>query len=88
MQHQSVVGELRFPAECRVYSPRLCDVWPDVSHDEAEPGDWFTDMRHTIYLWSPVKRPAFDSTRVYTDSIKAIERAIAAKEQLDNLFAK
>lgn len=69
-------GKLR-----RIYSPSLHDVWRDVQHAAAESGDWFTDLRHVIYLFLRTKRQPLDITPGYVNSMQIIERSLALKKR-------
>ncbi|WAH37853.1 DUF2515 family protein [Alicyclobacillus dauci] len=71
----------------RIYSPRLDEVWEDVQHPPAEPGDWFVDDRYVIYLFDPDPKHPADFTDTYVESIKTIEHLILAKEKLESLVA-
>jgi hypothetical protein len=70
----------------RIYSPKLSDVWPDVMHGYAEPGDWFTNLKHVIYLFEKLRIQSFDITDKYLQSIKTTESFVMAKEKVGNLL--
>lgn len=64
----------------KIYSPKLEAVWPPVEHPPAEPGDWFQDLRHVVYLFDETPRQPSDITDEYVQSIRTIEALIIAKD--------
>lgn len=55
-------------------------VWPPVEHPCAEPGEWFQDLRHVVYLFDEIPRQPFDIADEYVQSIRTIEALITARD--------
>jgi hypothetical protein len=72
----------------KIYSPKLKDVWADVEHQQAEPGDWFQNSIHVIYLFDNPSQRDFDITEKYVHSIKSIENFIVIKEKAQRILPK
>jgi hypothetical protein len=70
----------------RVYSPKLQDVWTDVRHEPAEPGDWFRDLRHVRYVFEERKERPDDFTTKYIQSLQRVERLLVAKDAVTKTF--
>ncbi|GER68051.1 hypothetical protein BpJC7_20950 [Weizmannia acidilactici] len=68
------------PGAARIYSPELEYAWKNVSHPEAEPGDWYkswdvADMLGPLH--EPVQGEIF---REYCKTLEKLELAVLAKK--------
>ncbi|WP_242144593.1 MULTISPECIES: DUF2515 domain-containing protein [unclassified Bacillus cereus group] len=66
----------------RVYSPELLYAWQNVTHTEAEKGDWFTDWRIVNYLIDKGEPNNGEIMDDYCKTLKKIELAIMAKKNI------
>lgn len=60
----------------RIYSPRLEEVWPDISHPFSDHHDWFTDKEAIIQMMETI--PAVkhkDITADYMHNVKMLRTA-------------
>jgi len=68
----------------RFYSPSLENAWKNVSHPEAEPGDWFHDFRVADYLEDDIDMVDGEIKDEYCKALERLEIAALAKKT--NLF--
>ena len=73
-------------AERRIYSPKLLQVWRDVAHHAAEPGDWFNDLSHAVHLFGDIKALPADFTDRYVQSLQTIEGVMMVKETIESVI--
>jgi hypothetical protein len=74
-------GEKLHKKAAPLFSPMLKDVWPDIDHWPAEPGDWFgreTDCR----LGATEQAAPYDVTEEYVWSMNRLELAVLIKQLL------
>lgn len=62
------------------YSPNLRQAWKDVSHKDAEIGDWFHDWKVIDYLKAENLEVIGEIEDEYCETIEKIELAILAKK--------
>ncbi|MFE0503183.1 DUF2515 family protein [Peribacillus butanolivorans] len=73
--------KLRKGAADRLYSPPLKYAWPNISHEDAESGDWFEDWHVLDYIHKEVDVNG-DIFGNYCKTLEAIELAVMGKEAI------
>ncbi len=66
----------------RFYSPSLENAWKNVSHPEAEPGDWFHDFRVADYLENDIDMVDGEIKDEYCKALERLEIAALAKKTI------
>jgi hypothetical protein len=69
----------------RIYSPRLTDVWPDVSHAPPVVGEWFHNAACVIHLVDEVPRQPSDFTDTYVQGAQTVENILMAKDTVTSI---
>jgi hypothetical protein len=68
------------PGARRIYSPTLQNAWKNVQHPEAEPGEWFHDVKALEYL-EEIEEPAVGNIEYeYCQTLEKLELAAFAKK--------
>ncbi len=66
----------------KLYSPTLENAWKNVSHDEAEKGDWFTDFSVVDYLIEDDEMIDGEIKDEYCKTLERLELATLAKKAI------
>jgi hypothetical protein len=69
----------------RIYSPKLENAWKNVSHPEAEKGDWFDDVSVVEYLEDDKKIIDGEIEHEYCKTLERLELAAVAKKTINFL---
>lgn len=69
----------------RIYSPKLEHAWKNVSHPEAEPGDWFQDISVADYLEDDLEQMDGEIKSEYCKTLERLEVAALAKKTISFL---
>lgn len=67
----------------RIYSPKLEHAWKNVSQLEAEPGDWFRDIRVVDYLEDDLEMVGGEIKNEYCKTLELLEVATHAKKTIE-----
>lgn len=67
----------------KLYSPRLCNAWPDVEHSPADGVDWFRDPKWLEMVDEPADLPTID-----TDSYMRVLQWIGFGVKMVSLFSR
>ncbi|MEH7119311.1 DUF2515 family protein [Neobacillus vireti] len=70
------------PGAKRIYSPTLENAWKNVSHSEAEEGDWFTDWRIVDYLKEDYENINGEIKDEYCKTLERLELTALAKKAI------
>ncbi|PLS02794.1 DUF2515 domain-containing protein [Neobacillus cucumis] len=70
------------PGAKRMYSPTLENAWKNISHKEAEIGDWFTDWRVVDYLIDDEEIIDGEIQDEYCKTLERLELAALAKKAI------
>jgi hypothetical protein len=66
----------------RIYSPRLEYAWKNVTHEEAEIGDWFDDWTVTDYFNKQEEEINGEIADEYCETLEKMELAVIAKKAI------
>ncbi|NBD26478.1 DUF2515 domain-containing protein [Paenibacillus sp. T1] len=66
----------------RFYSPNLEVAWKNASQPEAEPGDWFQDLRVVDYLEDDIPMLDGEIRKEYCKTLERLEIAALAKKAI------
>lgn len=69
----------------RLYSPYLEHAWKNVTHADADKGDWYRDWKVIYYLINRHEELDGEISDVYCRTLETIELAIIAKEKVFHL---
>lgn len=72
------------PGVSKIYSPKLTDVWKNVTHEEAENGDWYEDWRVIDYLIEDPNKLEGEIMVEYCETLEMLELAALAKKVIFN----
>ncbi|MBT2639264.1 DUF2515 domain-containing protein [Bacillus sp. ISL-39] len=68
------------PGARRIYSPKLQNTWKNVTHPEAEAGEWFGDYKVLNYL-TGIEEPSIGNIEYdYCQTLEKLELAASAKK--------
>jgi hypothetical protein len=70
------------PGAKRIFSPMLENAWKNVSHNEAEKGDWFTDWHVVDYLVEDEEISNGEIKDEYCKTLERLELAALAKKAI------
>ncbi|MGG3470961.1 DUF2515 family protein [Neobacillus pocheonensis] len=66
----------------KIYSPSLVNAWKNVTHTEAEKGDWFSDYRIADYLVEDIEMIDGEILNEYCKTLERLELAALAKKAI------
>lgn len=66
----------------RIYSPKLTDVWKNISHSKAEQGDWFKSWKIIEYFFELNEKIDGEIGDEYCKTLEKLEIAAMAKNTL------
>ncbi|WP_084028838.1 DUF2515 family protein [Bacillus sp. J33] len=72
------------PGARRIYSPSLESAWKNVSHEEAEIGDWFKDLQVMDYFIELKDTVNGEIQHAYCKTLERLELAALAKKAVTN----
>ncbi|MGG1679179.1 DUF2515 domain-containing protein [Neobacillus sp. NRS-1170] len=67
----------------KIYSPTLENAWKNVTHNEAEKGDWFRDYRVADYLAEETEIINGEIVNEYCKTLERLELAALAKKAIN-----
>lgn len=66
----------------RFYSPKLEEAWKPIAQPDAEPGEWFVDVRAADYLADDIDMVDGEITKDYCKTLERLEIAAYAKQAI------